>query len=102
MEKQRIRSIEAKKSAEDEWHNLIQEMNRPTLFPFTNSWWNGGNIPGKTAQNVTHTGGIAVYEAQCRSRLNNWEGFIVIPLTEDVKTMGELSVNMTNRIIKET
>ncbi len=85
IEKQGIRSIEAEIVAEDEWNNIIEGMNKNTLFPLTNSWWNGGNIPGKKAQNITHTEGIAVYEAQSRQRLNNWEGFTVIPLAKGEK-----------------
>lgn len=77
MERENIRSIEATTAAEDEWNSIIEEMNKNTLYPLTNSWWNGGNIPGKKPQNITHTAGIAVYEAQCKERLENWIGFIV-------------------------
>jgi len=51
---------------------------RYTLFPFTNSWWNGSNIPGKKAQNMTYIGGIDNYEKQCREKMEGWKGFEVV------------------------
>ncbi|KAK5237889.1 hypothetical protein LTR47_000982 [Exophiala xenobiotica] len=77
MEKEDIRSIEATSAAEDEWDSMIQQMNENTLYPLTNSWWNGGNIPGKKPQNLLHTAGVAVYDAQCKERLDRWIGFTV-------------------------
>ena len=95
----------------------------PTLSMATadggDSWWNGANIPGKKAENVsatltthrifqaianvlswthqmiyvggtyTHCGilrsctdykiaGINMYEAQCRDKIDRWEGFDIV------------------------
>lgn len=44
----------------------MDRMGRQTLYPLTGSWWNGGNIPGKKAQCLTYTDGIAEYERVCR------------------------------------
>jgi hypothetical protein len=77
MEKEDIRSIEPTSAAEDEWDSMIQQMNENTLYPLTNSWWNGGNIPGKKPQNLLHTAGVAVYGAQCKETLDSWAGFTV-------------------------
>lgn len=35
---------------------------RHTLYPYTNSWWNTSNIPGKKAENQSYIGGINNYE----------------------------------------
>ena len=42
------------------------------------SWWNGSNVPGKKAQNMTYIQGIQSYEAECRETLDGWKGFEVV------------------------
>ena len=39
-----IKSIQPTVTAQEEWQALINMMNEHTLFPFTNSWWTGGNV----------------------------------------------------------
>ncbi|OAL17717.1 hypothetical protein AYO22_11373 [Fonsecaea multimorphosa] len=77
LEKENAKSLEATKSAEERWSDLISEMNDHTLFPLTDSWWTGGNIPGKKAQALTFIGGIDLYIQICRTNLENWMGFDV-------------------------
>lgn len=43
-----------------------------------NSWWTGGNIPGKKVQLLTYILGIDQYEAQCRGILDELKGFNVV------------------------
>lgn len=69
--------MEPKKDAEDDWDAMIDAMNKPTLFPLTNSWWNRATIPGQKVQILTHPGGIEMYEGQIREKLNGWQGFDV-------------------------
>lgn len=78
LEKENAKSIEPLKSAEEDWKEMIQAMNAPTLFPLTSSWWTGGNIPGKKAESLTYVLGIDRYEAQCRDTLTDWKGFEVV------------------------
>jgi len=78
LEKENAKSIEPKVSAEAEWKTQINTMNDYTLFPLTSSWWTGGNIPGKKAENMTYIGGIDLYEKTCREKLTGWEGFNVV------------------------
>jgi hypothetical protein len=49
-----------------------------TLYPFTNSWWNTSNIPGKKAENHSYILGINNYEKQCREKMIGWKGFDVV------------------------
>ena len=42
------------------------------------SWWNGANIPGKKAECMIYVGGINMYEAQCREKIDGWKGFDVV------------------------
>ncbi len=77
LEKEGAKTLEPTRQAEDEWDDMIDAMNKPTLFPLTNSWWNAANVPGKKIQILTHPGGIEMYEQQCRQTLADWKGFDV-------------------------
>lgn len=76
-ESRKIKSIEALPEAEDEWAAYIQAQNAPTLFPLTDSWWNGANIPGKTPQVLTYLLGLNKYIEEINERLDRLEGFKV-------------------------
>lgn len=78
LEKEKAKSIEAEKSAEDEWCSMVNAMAQHTLLPHTSSWWTGGNIPGRKDQMLTYVGGIDMYEAQCREKLDSFRGFKVV------------------------
>lgn len=73
----KIRSIEALPEAEDEWAAYVEEQNAPTLFPLTESWWTGANIPGKKSQMLTYLNGLEQYEKESKERLDRLEGFAV-------------------------
>lgn len=72
-----IKAIEALPEAEDAWARYVERQNEGTLFPLTESWWTGANIPGKKAQLLTYLNGMAMYESDIRTRLDQWEGFEV-------------------------
>ena len=78
LESENAKSIEPLHQAEIQWKETINAMNNMTLFPFTSSWWTGGNIPGKKAEAMTYIGGIEMYEKECRSAMDGWKGFEVI------------------------
>ncbi len=78
LEKEGVCSIEPTREAEEEWSTLIEDLNKPTLYPFTNSWWNKPNLPGRKAQILTHPGGIERYERQCGETLEGWKGFALV------------------------
>lgn len=78
LEKEGVSAFEPSTEAEDEWGQVIEELNKPTLYPFTNSWWNKANLPGKKSQILTHPGGIEMYEKQCRDKLDGWKGFQLV------------------------
>lgn len=75
MEGEGLRRLEAQKAAEVEWKELIDNMIKKTLFPHTSSWWNAGNVPGKKAGNMLYIAGIERYEAECRLKMERWQGF---------------------------
>lgn len=78
LEEENVRSFEPTTAAEDAWSALIEDLNKPTLYPLTNSWWNKANLPGQRAQMLTHPGGIEMYERQCREKLEGWQGFDLV------------------------
>ncbi|EME78106.1 uncharacterized protein MYCFIDRAFT_191354 [Pseudocercospora fijiensis CIRAD86] len=78
LEAEGAKSIEPRREAEIAWKNSLNEMTKHTLFPFTDSWWNGSNIPGKKAENMSYIAGIDLYEAQVRATMDGWKGFEVV------------------------
>jgi len=76
-EKEGVKTFDSELSAQNEWCGLIEAMVKDTLFPQTNSWWNAGNIPGKKIQMLTYAAGINNYEAQCRGKIDKWDGFVL-------------------------
>lgn len=77
LEDDKIKAIEALPEAEDEWARYVESQNEGTLFPLTESWWTGANIPGKKSQLLTYLYGLENYEADIQGRLEKLEGFEV-------------------------
>lgn len=78
LEKENAKSIEPTHKAEMEWKEKINTTTDKTLLPFTNSWWTGGNVPGKKAESMNYVLGITQYEKDLRSTLEDSKGFDVI------------------------
>ena len=78
LESEKAQSIEPTRAAEEEWKAKLGAMSKMTLIPYTDSWWNGANIPGKKAENMIYVGGINNYEPDCRATMDGWKGFDVV------------------------
>lgn len=78
LESTGVKSIEAQRSAEEQWKHAIQEANNQTLMPLTDSWYMGANIPGKAREQLNYLGGIEKYEKECREALETLHGFDVV------------------------
>lgn len=72
------KSIEATRDAEVEWKTHLNALAEGTLFPFTDSWWNGADVPGKKKEMIAYIAGIKHYEAKCRSRIEELQGFNIV------------------------
>ncbi|MFI5507488.1 flavin-containing monooxygenase [Mycobacterium sp. NPDC051804] len=61
------RSIEALPDAQREWIEHTSELVAPTVLvdPSCNSWYNGGNVPGKKRMYMGYTAGIPEYRRRC-------------------------------------
>jgi cation diffusion facilitator CzcD-associated flavoprotein CzcO len=62
-----IRIIEALATAQQEWIDYTTALVAPTVLvhPSCNSWYNGGNVPGKKRMYMGYTGGIPEYRRRC-------------------------------------
>jgi cation diffusion facilitator CzcD-associated flavoprotein CzcO len=62
-----IRTIEALETAQQEWIEHTSELVAPTVLvhPTCNSWYNGGNVPGKKRMYLGYVGGIPEYRRRC-------------------------------------
>ncbi len=62
-----IRTIEALATAQQEWMDHATALVAPTVLvhPSCNSWYNGGNVPGKKRMYMGYTGGIPEYRRRC-------------------------------------
>jgi cation diffusion facilitator CzcD-associated flavoprotein CzcO len=61
------RSIEALPNAQTEWIDHTAALVAPTVLvhPSCNSWYNGGNVPGKKRRYMGYVGGIPEYRRRC-------------------------------------
>jgi cyclohexanone monooxygenase len=61
-------TIEALPDAQREWIEHTTELVAPTVLvdPSCNSWYNGGNVPGKKRMYMGYTAGIPEYRRRCQ------------------------------------
>ena len=78
LRKEKIKSINATRDAEERWRKLVTELSDKTLFPGTDSWYMGANIPGKPREQLNFAGGIPLYEKEIRGVMDGWDGFEVV------------------------
>jgi cation diffusion facilitator CzcD-associated flavoprotein CzcO len=70
-----IDTVEADSDAQTAWGEVVQELAGRTLYPRTDSWYMGTNIPGKPRQFAMHLDGPAYYEALTDSARRDYLGF---------------------------
>jgi cyclohexanone monooxygenase len=76
MQAQGQQVAEAQSGAEEEWVGHVNEVASKTLFPTTNSWYMGANIPGKPRAFLPYVGGFATYTGICEKVISeNYKGF---------------------------
>ncbi len=57
--------IEAETGAQAEWTAHTAEVASHTLYPRSNSWYFGSNVPGKPRQFGVYIGGFGTYSERC-------------------------------------
>jgi hypothetical protein len=73
-----IKTFEPERQAEEQWKRDIQDDNDKTLFPLTDSWYMGANIPGKKREQLNYLRGISNYDKACRASLEHFQGFNLV------------------------
>ena len=70
--------IEANELAESEWGAHVKELADGTLFPQTDSWYLGANIPGKPRVFLPYVGGFGTYRQLCNEVAEKgYDGFTI-------------------------
>jgi len=60
-----LTTVEASEVAQKEWTDHVQAAGNATLYPQTDSWYMGANIPGKPRVFLPYIGGVGAYRAHC-------------------------------------
>jgi len=75
LKEQRIGAIEPTGDSEDAWANEVSALADFTLFPRTDSWWTGANIPGKPRYFSVYLGGSIYYQRIFDMADKGYQGF---------------------------
>lgn len=76
MRENNIQEMEADITSQDEWSREVERLVSQTLFATANSWYVGGNVPGKKRAILCYIGGIAQYIQECKQVVeNDYRGF---------------------------
>ncbi|MYH14494.1 MAG: NAD(P)/FAD-dependent oxidoreductase [Gammaproteobacteria bacterium] len=67
-------AVEATPAAETAWAEEVAGIANRTLYPLTDSWYTGANIPGKPRQFPVHLGGPHYFERLAQVAASDYEG----------------------------
>jgi cyclohexanone monooxygenase len=59
--------VEPTEQAEDDWVRRIAELADRSLYPDTDSWFIGANVPGKPRTFMVYLGGAPAYAKECQA-----------------------------------
>jgi len=78
-----VDSIQPSLEAEDEWVDHVNAVADLTLFPTTNSWYVGANVPGKPRVFMPYIGGLPHYTRVIDGvAADGYRGFVLTPACE--------------------
>ncbi len=75
LEKHGMGAVEPTTDSEEAWGNEVSGIANATLFPRTDSWWTGANIPGKPRYFSAYLGGSLYYQRIADVAAKDYEGF---------------------------
>ncbi|OAP53740.1 hypothetical protein AYL99_12078 [Fonsecaea erecta] len=78
MREEGVKYIDAQAAAAERWRNEVHAISNKTLYPETDSWFMGANIPGKPREQLIYLGGLNVYNKKISDALDGWKGFDVV------------------------
>ncbi|NRA09982.1 MAG: NAD(P)/FAD-dependent oxidoreductase, partial [Myxococcales bacterium] len=73
---QGLGAIEPSSDSEEAWGNEVTGIANATLFPRTDSWWTGANIPGKPRYFSAYLGGSIYYQRIADVAAKDYDGFV--------------------------
>lgn len=77
LEGQGLSRIEPTAEAEAAWGEHVNEVASGTLFPLSNSWYMGSNVPGKSHQILPYVGGVGEYRRRTLEiAADSYRGFV--------------------------
>ncbi|KDN69226.1 putative cyclopentanone 1,2-monooxygenase [Colletotrichum sublineola] len=86
LRKEKVRSIEPRPLAMEQWKSTVLAYHEATLFSkCDSSWYVGGNIPGKKREQLNYVGGLNLYFQACRDGMSTWENFDIVKEEEGGK-----------------
>jgi cyclohexanone monooxygenase len=69
-------AIEPTADSEEAWSAEVSGIANATLFPRTDSWWTGANVPGKPRYFSAYLGGALYYHRISEVTAKDYEGFV--------------------------
>jgi cation diffusion facilitator CzcD-associated flavoprotein CzcO len=75
LREQGLGAVEPTHAAEESWDREVDELANKTLFPRTDSWYTGANIPGKPRHFSVHLGGPAYFQRIVEVAEQGYPGF---------------------------
>ncbi len=72
-------AMEATHAAENGWDREINDIADRTLYPYTDSWYMGANVPGKPRQFLGHLRGSQYFDRLTEVAEEGYVGFVLEP-----------------------
>ncbi len=82
LSENKLGAVEATEAAETDWDREINAIAERTLYPETNSWYMGANIPGKPRQFLGHLRGSQYFDRMFEVAEGDYEGFTFEPVRD--------------------
>jgi cation diffusion facilitator CzcD-associated flavoprotein CzcO len=79
LEEHGFGAIDTTEEAEAAWDDEVNALANRTLYPRTNSWYTGANIPGKPRQFLAHTMGSRYFDRIDAIAADGFPGFVFTP-----------------------
>ena len=76
-----LATIETTANADAAWGAEVNEIANRTLYPRTNSWYMGANVPGKPRQFLGHLRGSEYFDRLAEVAESGFDGFVFEPPT---------------------
>jgi cation diffusion facilitator CzcD-associated flavoprotein CzcO len=76
LSERELGAVEPTTASEEAWGNEVSALADITLFPRTDSWWTGANIPGKPRYFSAYLIGMNYYQRISDVAAGDYEGFV--------------------------